>query len=656
MPARGNKAVLALAMLLGVPAGAEAQDQSVRDAVATGASLPKGSDTPTPAPEAQLEPAPPVDHKALEPQAVIPQAIEEMLAGRRRPGIQPVVPPAAPIPIDPGAVRAPSPDAFPRDQIPVPDRWRLMTTLCKDRNFVAAQAVCRSPLDPYHQNVLKGDRPLDPAKVPLIKGGDWALVLGAVSDTVIEPRSFPTPVGAQTSDRPGSLDAFGRSSSLLASQTIIASASLVKGSTAFMPPVVEYRLTLAYNFNHADASERRVLSVLPSSPSHRTDSFLGVQEAFFDYHLRNTSDRYDFDSVRVGIQEFQADFRGFLFNDAQLGVRIFGNRDNNRFQYNLAFFRRLEKDTNSGLNDLGQAPRKDYIFLANVYRQDLPLPGFTSQALVAWNRNREGGENTYDHNGFPVRPALIGDLRGHDYDVVYVGYNGDGHFGRLNLTVSTYGVFGHDSHNVLTSRPARIRAFFAAAEPSYDFNWIRLRGSFLYASGDGDPYDGTETGYDAILENPIFAGADTSYWIRQSIPFTGGGRAIGLNGRNGILNSLRSSKDQGQSNFINPGTMLVGAGADFDLLPTLRVSANINHLWFDTTSVLKVLRTEGSIPKAIGLDYSAAAIWRPRMTQNIVFRLSGAVLDAGKGFRDLFSQSRGSGRYYSLLFNSVLSF
>ena len=72
-----------------------------------------------------------------------------------------------------------------------------------------------------------------------------------------------------------------------------------------------------------------------------------------------SSDRYDFDSVRVGIQPFQADFRGFLFNDNQLGIRLFGNRDNNRFQYNLAAFWRLEKDTNSGLNDVDQRPRDD---------------------------------------------------------------------------------------------------------------------------------------------------------------------------------------------------------------------------------------------------------------------------------------------------------
>ena len=138
-------------------------------------------------------------------------------------------------------------------------------------------------------------------------------------------------------------------------------------------------MALAFQDNYVDVPEKRVLYVEPSRKTHRNDAFVGVQEVFVDYHLRNVSERYDFDSVRVGIQPFSTEFRGFLFQDNQLGVRFFGNRDNNRFQYNLAAFRRIEKDTNSGLNDITQDLRKDYVFVANVYRQDLPLPGLTSQ-------------------------------------------------------------------------------------------------------------------------------------------------------------------------------------------------------------------------------------------------------------------------------------
>jgi hypothetical protein len=588
------------------------------------------------------------------------------LPGRRRPGVpqRELEPPVSQD--NPGALRAPPPEGFPTDQIPVPDRWRLVESLglVRERWF-----------DPYRQNTLKGDRPIclataaeqekrraegRPAcRTPRflgLDGDDWFLNLSAVSDTVIEPRTFPIPVGVQTTQRPLSNDVFGRDASLALSQTFILGASLFKGSTAFMPPHVEYRLSLAFNLNHVRVPERRILSVRPSEGTARTDAFVGVQEAFVDYHLRDVSARYDFDSIRVGIQPFQLDFRGFLFNDQQLGVRLFGNRKGNRFQYNLAAIWRLEKDTNSGLNSVLQSPRKDWILHANLYRQDFPVPGFTSEASLTWNANRERHDLEVDKNGFPVRPALIGNLRARSYDVAYLGYNGDGHFGRLNLTISAYGALGWDRNSIFTGRKAQIRSYFLAAEPSYDVDWVRLRGSFLYASGDAHPFDKRETGFDAIFENPIFAGGDTSYWIRQSIPFAGGGRAVAINGRNGILNSLRSSKEQGQSNFNNPGTILAGAGADFDLLPELRVSANLNHLWFANTAILQVLRSEGSIPRDIGWDASVAAIWRPKFTQNFVLRASAAVLKPGSGFKDLFANSDRRGRYLSVLLNAIVSY
>ena len=69
-----------------------------------------------------------------------------------------------------------------------------------------------------------------------------------------------------------------------------------------------------------------------------------------EIHLRDLSDNYDFMSLRVGNQPFNADFRGFLFNDVNLGARLFGNWDNNLYQYNLAAFDMREKDTNSELN------------------------------------------------------------------------------------------------------------------------------------------------------------------------------------------------------------------------------------------------------------------------------------------------------------------
>lgn len=579
----------------------------------------------------------------------IPPVDPGIIEGRERPGYTAPLPEAV-VQDNKGAIRAPPPQAFPRDQLPLPDRWRLIESL---------GLVRENLFDPYNQNTYKGDRPINRAKVPWlpITGDDWFFVANLISDTVYEPRSFPIPVGVQTTERPDRNDVFGDTFSQVFSQTFLAGFALLKGSTTYMPPTVEYRVTLAYNVNYVDVPERRVLFVEPSRPSERLDSFLGVQEAFIDYHFaRFDNSRFDFISIRGGIQPFQSDFRGFLFNDQQLGVRLFGSRDNNRFQFNLGAFWRLEKDTNSGLNSVVQRPRDDFVFVANAYRQDFLIPGLTSQVIAAYNMNREGDEIEVDTNGFPVRPALLGSLRGRDYDVLYLGYNADGRIGRINLTGSFYWALGEDRNSFFTDRPASINAQFAAVEASYDRSWMRFRLSAAYASGDSDPDDDKETGFDAIFENPIFAGADTSYWIRQTIPFAGGGRAVGVNGRNGLLNSLRSSKEQGQSNFNNPGLVLAGVGADFDLTPELRLSGNANHLWFDNTATLQALRNQPGIRREIGFDLSAAAIWRPKATQNIVMRLSAAALIPGDGFRDLFARRGNEGQFFSILANVVLTY
>ena len=594
-------------------------------------------------------------------------AEDAVIDGRRRPGDEKTLPdPVTQTNI--GAVRPPPPEAFPGDpEFPIPDRFRLSSNLglARKEKFI----------DPYNQNTFKGDKPLclpteeeqarrakageTKCRTPKflgLKGDDWFFVLNAVSDTIVEPRTFPIPVSVQTTERPRSNDVFGKNQSLVLAQTFLFGAALIKGQTAYKPPEIEYRFLLALNFNYVNVPERRVLSVKPSKESNRFDYFLGVQELFIDYHIRNVSDRYDFDSIRVGIQPFQQDFRGFLFNDNQLGIRLFGNRDNNRYQYNIAAFWRLEKDTNSGLNAVTMRPRDDYVIAANVYRQDFPVVGLTSQASITYNINREKKQLELDDNGFPVRPALLGTNRGRNYDVVYLGYSLDGRIGRINLTATSYAAFGSDRNSFFTNRKAKIRSYFLAVEPSIDVNYIRIRLAGLYASGDRKPYDNVEGGFDAIFENPIFAGADTSYYIRQTIPFAGGGRVIAINGRNGILNSLRSSKEQGQSNFNNPGTVLLGIGVDADITPKFRLTGNVNHLWFENTNTLQALRVEGSIPKSIGYDISGAAIFRPSAIQNVVFRLSGAVLQSGKGFRDLFANAQRQKRYYSVLFNATASY
>jgi hypothetical protein len=537
---------------------------------------------------------------------------------------------------NPFALPEPTPETQ-KDIEGIPDRWRMTSMLGTKRNL----------FDPYNgNNVLKADEPAF--------GEDWFFNLIGISDSIVEPRRFPVPVGNTATKDSGSNDTLGDGEQLIAAQTLIVETVLYQGDTVFKPPDYEFRFTPAFNFTRVDTNENGLINAVATRGSTRNTTSFGVQALFVDKHLRNVSDRFDFDSFRVGIQPFITDFRGFLFQDSPVGVRLFGTRGNNRYQYNLGVFRRIEKDINSGLNDLtrsGNVFRDDDLAVANLYVQDFPVLGFTTQGTVVYNRNREGDDNFVDDNGAMQRPSSLGLARGADYDVVYVGLNGDGHFGRWNLTTSLYGAVGTTDRGVFVTQGQDVQAGFAALELSRDYSWVRARLSLAYATGDKDPFDDKAEGFDAIFENPQFAGADTSFYIRQPIPLIGGGR-VALSGRNAFLNSLRPSKELGQSNFVNPGLMLVGAGADFDLTPTLRVSGNFNYLGFADTTVLEVARQQGPIDRALGLDASFALTWRPMAIQNVVARVSVAALIPGRGYEALFGEEVA----YSVLGNLVVTY
>ena len=54
-----------------------------------------------------------------------------------------------------------------------------------------------------------------------------------------------------------------------------------------------------------------------------------------------------------------------------------------------------------------------------------------------------------------------------------------------------------------------------------------------------------------------------------------------------LLPSLRSSKTEGQANFVNPGLFLYNLGLDADLTPKLKGIVNLNYLHFHHTETLE---------------------------------------------------------------------
>src|SRR5262249_48804641 len=162
-----------------------------------------------------------------------------------------------------------------------------------------------------------------------------------------------------------------------------------------------------------------------------------------------------------------------------------------------------------------------------------------------------------------------------------------------NITHALYWALGHDSRNPIANTPQDISALLAALELSYDRDWARFRVSGLWSSGDGDVNNRHATGFDGILDQVNFAGSEFSYFGRQGIPLFG----VQTVQRQSLFPDLRSSKIQGQANFVNPGLWLVNLGLDLEVTPKLRVINNANFMWFDKTNVLETFLFQDNIDR-----------------------------------------------------------
>jgi hypothetical protein len=289
-----------------------------------------------------------------------------------------------------------------------------------------------------------------------------------------------------------------------------------------------------------------------------------------------------------------------------------------------------EKDTYSDLNEFNS--RDQHVLIANVYRQDFFTKGYTAQ--LSFLANFDGASRHYDKNGFVVRPAPIGKVQDHSVQAYYLGWTGDGHISWLNITHAFYQVFGEDNLNGIAGRRVSINAQMAALELSVDKDWLRHKLSIFYASGDNNPKDGRATGFDTILDRPFFIGGPFSYYVHQG--FNLGGTSVNFKQRDSLVPNFRSSKIEGQSNFVNPGVFIVGYGLDADVTPKLKVFTNVNYVWTVTTEVTKQVLFTNRASNAIGLDCSLGLQWRPLLTDNVIVSAGIGFLVPGQGYKEIY--------------------
>jgi hypothetical protein len=516
------------------------------------------------------------------------------------------------------------------NRLPTPDTMTLQPPKAQDRwRVIDAIGFPSTVTNPYAtNNLLKGDRPL--LDRPIF-GGNWFTNNTVTSNTLVEERRIPVSAQQGTPFLAPRQQQFD-------SQTVSLDTVLYRGDTIFQPPDFQFRFTPIFNY-----SDTR------TSGAQTSTKTFGAQALFVESHLRDVSANYDFDSVRVGIQAVNSDFRGFVLADQPVGVRFFGTRDNDIYQYNVGWFRPLPKNAARQDEFSHGLPAND-IVLANLYVQDLGRPGLNSEFLVMYNRNRAPGTQIVPAAQPGTAPATFIAGARHNYDVAYLGYSVDGHLGRWNLTGSLYELLGVEEQSEFGVSHARVQANFGAVELSRDFDWIRLRASGLYASGDSNPFDKTAHGFDGISQSALFAGADSSFFIHQQLPLVL--QQINLKPRDSLFPDLRSAAAPGESNYDNPGLRLVGVGADLDFSPALRLSLDANHLWFDQTATLAAVLGRAIPGRDIGTDVSFDLFYRPLDSQNIILRLTAARLLAAAANQPL----TGGDAPFSAFFNLILTY
>ncbi len=507
----------------------------------------------------------------------------------------------------------------------VPDRWRSPFPIA-DRYQGRKQHPDqpyepRTPWDPYYQHVLKGDYP--------IFGEDTFLNFRVSNQLLYERREVPASAwnGSQT-QTPGAIRSIGDPHQQFFADSLRLQVSVFQGDASYQPVDWQIRVTPVLNRNYLEANELGVVSADPASGKVRNQGDIAFDEWFAEWRLADLNTDFDFMSVRAGSQWFVSDFRGLIFADTNRAVRVFGTAAANRHQYNLVMLDQAEKDTNSFLNTFRD--RHQNTLIANYYIQDFVTPGYTVQFSLHYNDDQ--ADQQQDDNGFPVRPAPVGSTYSHDVRSAYFGFAGDGHLGVLNISHAFYHVEGTDEFNALQGQRSQIRANLAAVELSLDRDWMRFRTSVLYASGDSDLQDGRASGFDAITDNPNFAGGQFSFWQRQQIRLLG----VNLTQRESLLPNLRPGKFQGQANFVNPGLRLLNAGVDFELTPKLRTVTNVNLLWFDQTESLELLASRQRVARRIGTDLSLGLEYRPLLNDHVILTTGLASLIPGQGFIDVF--------------------
>jgi hypothetical protein len=466
---------------------------------------------------------------------------------------------------------------------PAPDRWRLLEPL-------GIGEKPRNPLyDPYSPNVAKGDYPIFGDKV-------FFSLTGVLDNFADFKRNLDFFSGGRFRNVPY------HEHNILGQVTAVAFLEIFQGDTVFTPKDWAIRVAPIMRFRCGDNN----------ATDHGCGEYITLQEAFGELKLFEIGQTFDATSVRAGIQGFNSDFFGLIYNDVQNGVRFFSEIERNQFKVNLALFDRFNKEKLSGLNELDKR-RRHQVGVLSLQWDDFILPGFNILPNLVVNVDQAPGV------------AAGGNL-----DAYYLGVATTGHIDRFNVASAFYYVTGHTAHNTPNRLSQEISAGMAFVQVTYPIDWLNPRFALAYATGDSRPNDRTAKGFDSVFDNVAFGGGQFSYIFGEKIQL---GAVTVLRG-NSVFPSLRGANATSQ--FVNPGALALNPGIDMILTPTLAAEANYNYVRFDDTSSLTAVAGGRRVSNEVGHELNAGVTWKPLLNEQVILFAGGAVFIPGRGIKDTF--------------------
>ncbi len=293
-----------------------------------------------------------------------------------------------------------------------------------------------------------------------------------------------------------------------------------KGATAFKPFEWQIVLEGVVDVNQLWTQENGVVDPDVRDGTNRTTTHAALQQACVEIHLAEHLGqlRLHLGQDRPAALQQRLPEPDLLRH--QPGRPLLRQSANgNRYQCNLLYFYQAEKDTNSA-SSTPSTCATSRSRSRNLYMQDFLVARLARRSSASTPTRRREGRRARLR---PARASWCAPIRSasrapHDLDAFYLGWASEGHIGWLNVSHAFYEALGTTRSNPIAGRKVDINAQLAFLELSMDRDWMRYQASVFFTSGDGNPRDGSATGFDTILDIPQIMGGEFSYWNRQSDP------------------------------------------------------------------------------------------------------------------------------------------